>query len=208
MRYTSKKHKKTANTIIITVITALLFAAAVYIRLEKKLGSIVKEAATQQTSELIYNELDSYLKENTAMGELIHISYDEGGNIVGITTDSASINKINNELGARLSKAMKRLENSRAAIPIGALSGADLLSGSGFDIDVSFHSIQNVTTKIESSFEECGINQTKHSLKLLISTNVSAVMPGKDMTVTVKDEFLLSETVIVGKIPDVYLKKI
>ena len=108
MRYTSKKHKKTANIIIITVITAILFAAAVYIRLEKKLGSIVKEAATQQTSELIYNEIDSYLKENTGMGELIHISYDEGGNIVGITTDSASINKINNELGARLSKAMKR----------------------------------------------------------------------------------------------------
>jgi sporulation protein YunB len=103
---------------------------------------------------------------------------------------------------------VENLENSRAAIPIGALSGADLLSGSGFDIDVSFHSIQNVSTKIESSFDECGINQTKHSLKLLISTNVSAVMPGKDMTVTVDQEFLLSETVIVGKIPDVYLKKI
>ena len=205
MRKYSSVRVKLSYILLIIVFLAVVIIISVFSFADKKLEAIVTETAEQKTSELIYNELNSYLSEKGDLGELIHISYDEKGNIIGITTDSAKINIINNELGIRLSKAMEPLKNDKASFPVGELSGIDLLSGKGFDIDVDYHSISNISTDIVSSFEECGINQTKHSLKLNISAKINALMPGNNINITVKQEFLISETVIVGKIPQVYL---
>lgn len=203
-RYTSMRLKLSYIVIFIIVLLSVLLIILT-VTFENKLISIVTDSAEQQTSEIVYNELDSYLKDKGDIGELIHISYDDEGIITGITTDSARINAVNNELGARLTSAVNKLTDRKTSFPIGSLSGIDLLSGKGFDIDVSYHSISNVKTQIVSTFEDCGINQTKHSLKLLISVRLSAVLPVKEVNISTEQEFLISETIIVGRIPSVYL---
>ena len=206
MRKYTSKGLKLSYILLAAAVSAVIFAAAAVQRCDKKLSALVNESAEQQTSELIYKELDSFIAQKGDMGELIHISYDSGGNITGITADSARINQINSELGCRLSDKLDSLKDRETSFPAGTLSGIDFLSGRGFDIKVSYHSIQNVTTQLVSEFEDCGINQTRHSLKLLISAKISVVMPLKDITVDTKQEFLISETVIVGKIPSVYME--
>ena len=205
MRRYSSVRFKVSYIVVVSLALAVLLVSALFVTFDEKLVSIVTESAEQQTSEIIYNELDSYLKEKGDLGELIHISCDDEDNITSITTDSARVNAINSELGTRLSCAVNKLTERKASFPVGTLSGLDCLSGKGFDIDVSYHSISNVSTQIVSEFESCGINQTKHSLKLLISVKINAVMPAKDVNISTEQEFLIAETVIVGRIPSVYL---
>ena len=205
-RYTSKVLKLSYIVIVMLVCLVLLIGAA-FAGFQKRLESIVCLTAEQQISDVIYCELYSYLKDKGELSDFIRVSYDNDNNITGITIDSARINSVNNELGIRLSEAVDKLCDSKATFPAGTVSGIDILSGRGFDISVRYHSISNVNTDIVSEFEECGINQTKHTLKLVITTDINAVMPGKDMDITTNQEFILSETVIVGKIPEVYLNK-
>ena len=205
MRRYSTKRRKLSYLFVALLILGLVFSYALISFAENKLESIVSEDAEQKTSEIIYNELSDYLKEKGDIGELVHMNTDKDGNILGITTDSAKINAINNELGTRLSKSLNALKDEKASFPIGAVSGIDLLSGKGFDVDVSYHSISNISTDLVSEFENCGINQTKHTLKFIISAKINAVMPANNINIKVCQEFLISETVIVGKIPAVYL---
>ena len=193
MRRYSSVRFKVSYIVVVSLVLAVFFVSALFVRFDEKLVSIVTESAEQQTSEIIYNELDSYLKEKGDLGELIHISCDDEGNITSITTDSARINALNSELGTRLSAAVNKLTDRKASFPVGTLSGLDFLSGKGFDIDVSYHSISNVSTQIVSEFENCGINQTKHSLKLLISVKINAVMPAKDVNISTEQEFLIAD---------------
>ena len=205
MRKYSSVRLRLSYILIIAAAVVLFTVILVLTAFDRKLRTIVTDAAAQQTSEIIYDELDGFLKEKGDMGELIHISYDDEGVITGITTDSVRINAINSELGSRISKALNSIKDNKTSVPVGALSGIDVLSGKGFDIDVYYHNISDVKTELVSTFESCGINQTKHCLKLLIKAEINAVMPGKDINIEVSQEFLISETVIVGKIPGVYL---
>ena len=88
---------------------------------------------------------------------------------------------------------------------MGAITGIDILSGSGFTVNVEYFSIGDVHTEIKTEFEAVGINQTRHCMKLVVSAEVSAVMPVKNLTIDISQEYLLSETVIYGQIPEVYL---
>lgn len=205
MRKYSSVRLRLSYILIIAVAVVLFTVILVLTAFDRKLRTIVTDAAAQQTSDIIYDELDDFLKEKGDMGELIHISYDDEGVITGITTDSVRINAINSELGSRISKALNSIKDNKTSVPVGALSGIDVLSGKGFDIDVYYHNISDVKTELVSTFESCGINQTKHCLKLLIKAEINAVMPGNDINIEVSQEFLISETVIVGKIPGVYL---
>ena len=204
-----RKYKNRKNKLLYISAAIILFALVCIVSVlsftEKKIEKIISEDAEQKLSTIIYKEISSYLSENENIGELIHISYDKDGNIIGITTDSAAVNVINNELGARISKAVESLKDSKASFPIGAVSGIDILSGKGFYIDASYHSISNIETKLNSSFVECGINQTKHTLSINIRGQINAVMPGNDISITIDRDFLIAETVIVGKTPAVYL---
>ena len=58
---------------------------------------------------------------------------------------------------------------------------------------------------ILSQFESAGINQTNHKIYLTISSTVSTVIPLITSRVNAEQEVLISESIIIGKVPEVYL---
>ena len=62
-----------------------------------------------------------------------------------------------------------------------------------------------VSGKFESEFDSVGINMTKHSLFLYIDVHVTIVLPVKAYDVHSINQVLLAESIIVGKVPEVYL---
>ena len=59
-------------------------------------------------------------------------------------------------------------------------------------------------SKLLSNFASAGINQTLHRIILKVSVNVYLVMPWYRASSSVEAEFILAETLIVGKVPDAY----
>ena len=90
-------------------------------------------------------------------------------------------------------------------ISIGAFSGVAIFSGYGPKIAFNVNPYCEVNCFFNSNFESAGINQTYHKLYLIIKFKISIVFPFEKLEIFSDAEVLLSESLIVGKIPDVYL---
>ena len=61
-----------------------------------------------------------------------------------------------------------------------------------------------VNSNFKSEFKSVGINMTKHSLFLYVDVHVNVVMPVSSYEFYTTNQILLAESVIVGKVPEVY----
>ena len=66
---------------------------------------------------------------------------------------------------------------------------------------------KNKTKKFEDEFISAGINQTKHKISIIIILNIEIILTNKSSVTSVKSEVPVSETLIIGDIPNVYISK-
>ena len=64
--------------------------------------------------------------------------------------------------------------------------------------------VTNVSARFENDFSAAGINQTRHQIRLNVSVQVLVVIPGRELTAPVNTTVVIAETVIVGKVPELY----
>ena len=90
-------------------------------------------------------------------------------------------------------------------VPIGAFTGIDAFAGLGPKISVKSLKISGVACEFDSEFKSVGINQTLHSIFAVLKINVNIVFSTKMQTVEKSEKLLVTESVMVGKVPDTYL---
>jgi sporulation protein YunB len=88
---------------------------------------------------------------------------------------------------------------------LGSFTGISIFSGLGPKIAFDISPYGEVLCSFLSNFESAGINQTYHKLYLIISLKIYVVFPFEKLQVISDSEVLLCETLIIGKIPEVYL---
>ena len=91
-------------------------------------------------------------------------------------------------------------------VPIGVFTGIEFLAGFGPRVTFQIIPIGSVSCDFRSSFDTAGLNQTLHSIYMDVTAAVSVVMPSKTEEISVVTQVLICESVIVGEIPDAYLK--
>lgn len=64
----------------------------------------------------------------------------------------------------------------------------------------------SVKTSFSSEFETAGINQTRHKIFLLLETSLRIVVGNSSQSVKVQHQVLISETIIVGSVPNTFLE--
>ena len=90
-------------------------------------------------------------------------------------------------------------------IPLGSFSGIPIFSGLGPIVEVAAMPYASVGCQFLSKFEMAGINQTLHKIYLSVNTVVSMVFPFSSVEVNEISDVLVSESLIIGEIPDTYL---
>lgn len=123
---------------------------------------------------------------------------------MGITTNVQKINCLRSSLSNAISNELNKEEIKKIKIPLGAILGTEIFSGSGPIITVKLFVTGNVATDFESELSEAGINQTKHRINLNTQVNVAAIIPGYPVSTNIKTNLTIAETVIVGEVPKVY----
>lgn len=63
-------------------------------------------------------------------------------------------------------------------LSMGTLSGVQLLSGRGPDLNLKVVPSGYMTSEIENRFDSAGINQTRHQIMLKMDMRVLAIIPG------------------------------
>lgn len=167
----------------------------------------ISEATIRSITTVAVNDAIYYTLNDTMRYEdLITIERDEGGNVTSITTDSLKINRIARDTAYLSQENLNKMSEEGILVPIGALTGIEALAGFGQKINIKIIPISNVECRFVSKFTDAGINQTKHSLYLEIVSDISIIMPSKSTNLASTTEVLICESVITGKIPEVYLQ--
>ena len=100
---------------------------------------------------------------------------------------------------------IEKMGEQDVKIPIGTLSGSPLLAGKGFKVTIRVLPLGSVKCQFVSEFETAGINQTRHKIYLDVVATISIVLPTSQSIVKTNTPVLVSESIIVGKVPDTYL---
>lgn len=136
---------------------------------------------------------------------LITIVTDDLGNITMIQANAVEANNISKQLAQTTEKLIDDYGDLGVEIPLGAFSGVPILSGSGPNVNLKITPIGSVHCKFVSDFEQAGINQTIHRIYITINANVGIVMPLYTRKFSTSQQVLISESILIGSVPEVYL---
>ena len=159
-------------------------------------GKIIDE----QVQKLMLEEFLSYDK-------LTHISRDSSGRVTSISTNSVLINNFANNLDIEIGEIIDSTDSVKNELYLSSLIGFDMLSGVGPKIPIRFQPVSVTHADRSHVFEEAGINQTIHTIILIISVDIQIMLPLAYSTITVKSEMPIAQTLIVGTVPETYFNK-
>ncbi len=193
--------------------TALLLAAIVLaggaVSMALVLRSMVTEYAASAARDLVVTEVNSIVKDvmaDPAFSDrpLVSLERDATGAVSAVTADVAAVNTLAAEVLSRAVRATEQ-EELTVSIPLANLLGSALLMNRGPAIDVDVLMLSSSSAGFRSEISAAGINQTRHQLFLDLDVQLSFLLPWRGMDTSVQTEILISETVIVGRVPDSYL---
>lgn len=196
--------RKTAGFgFIIAVILALCAAISWF------LGNLSTRIAVSDATDIVTKAVNDSI--NSVIGRgiygfdyFINLQKDSDGNVAAITSDMAHINTLSTDI---LNSVIESTDNGviNVGIPIGNLTGMNLLLNKGPDVNVQIIMLTSSRIDFRNEVVSCGINQAKYQLVLEVTIDIDILIPwGTESTSTVT-EVIVADTVIVGKVPDTYL---
>ena len=161
-----------------------------------KINSLTEQALNVAVSNVINTTIN--------YDNIMTINYTQAGEINYISANQYMINTISREIIKDAHERIKTLDEEYMHIPMGTLTGIALFSGRGPRIKLSASPVGIIGSSFDSNFISVGINNTLHKIYLNIHARVEMNLPIKKQTIDVNQQVLLCESVIVGKVPNVY----
>ena len=194
---------------LILKLTIVLFLIFFLIYYFFAISPVVKSYTYAQTraitEEAVNRAVSNVINQSLKYDSLIDISYTASGEITSFTANQFEINSISREIVEQAQIEMQTLGKNGLDIKLGTFSGIPFLIGRGPSINLKLTLIGAVSSNFESLFESVGINMTKHTLYLYVNVHVNIVLPIKSYDIYTSNQVLLAESIIVGKVPEVYL---
>lgn len=136
--------------------------------------------------------------------ELVTLEKDAAGSVCAVKTNVAAVNLLAANV---LERAVEQTAENvlTVGVPVGNLSGSALLLGKGPSVPVEVVMLSSSVAAFRSELTSAGINQTRHQIILELHVDISLFMPWRTVSSEVDTDILVSETVIVGDVPQSYL---
>ncbi len=208
--YRPHKKRRRKKRLILALLIILALAVFLFIHFQRNVTRVlisISEATMRASTTIAVNDAVYYtLSDEIRYEDLVSITRNDTGDIVGVSANALKINKIARDTASISQSNLKNLSLNGIPIPLGALTGIEAFAGLGPSIHFRIIPVSSVSCDFSSKFESVGINQTKHSIYLNIIADISIVMPSRTENFAVLTEILVGESVIVGHVPDAYLQ--
>ncbi len=198
--------KKLILFILALILLQFFLMGTFIIYFRKDIVHLAKTYAKDDISLITDEEIQkSLLREFVSYESLVDISRDESGKVTSVSANSARINRFTNDLGLRIGKRLDKEAPLKKSIPVGSVTGIDMLDGFGPLIPMHYvpHSLTNAN--VTHTFEEAGINQTLHTVHLNVKVEMEVVIPFIHTNVAVTNKMPIAQTLIVGDVPNGYI---
>ncbi len=205
-----RKRKKRSFKRFFSLLLVFMIIIGFYLYYKRAVCEQIFNICTQQayvlSTESVNNSVLISLENDIRYSDLISVEKNNSGDIVVMTTNSLKINTINRQVATSTSQLLKSKLSKGFSIPLGAFTGINFISGYGTKVNLKVAHSPSVICEFSSKFTSVGINQTLHSIYIDVLCMVELNMPLSTATSTCKTQILISETILVGKVPDIYLK--
>lgn len=205
--YSVSKKRHSGKIFVILLIFIFAFILYIYnfvfIPILSKLGS----ARASQVGQYVVNQAISEVMDSDGKIVLISAEKDNNGKITSINPDIARINRLKSEIAITVSERLNDTTNSKIKVPMGNLSGISFFSNKGPKITFNLVPYGKTNVDFATSFSEAGINQTRHRVDVKVELNIALLLSNKAISsVKVETTVPISETIIVGDVPESYIK--
>ncbi len=195
---------------MIILFPSLAFLLVIFLVFEHNLKPTIREIAEAKArwvaTDAVNEAIKQKVSETVDYHDLIFVHKDVQGRIVLMQPNIVRINHLAADITLTIQNTLEELADDQFFIPVGQVLGSQLLANYGPRIKVSIYPVGTVRTKIFDRFEEAGINQTRHRLYLDIRSRVKVVIPLITSNVKVATQIPITDTIIVGQVPETYVK--
>ena len=191
-----------------TVFFFLLLAAFLWAdrTLRPTIFKIAEIHSVQMATEAINRAVQEEItRENLQYQDFIRVRQDGQGHIVLMQADTVEVNRFSARVTLAVQAALQKLAADSFSIPLGQLTGTQLLANLGPRIKVTIVPMGTVRVKVGDQFQQAGINQTRHRIYLDFDTQVRVVIPTQSTAVQVATQVPLVESIIVGQVPGTFV---
>jgi sporulation protein YunB len=178
----------------------------VELHLKPTLLAIAEARATLIATQSINHVINDKVSKEIDPQDLVLIKVDNQGRVVLIQPNTMEFNKLAADTTIKVQEVLEKLSEEKINIPIGQVLGSQFLASMGPQITVTIIPIGTVQVKVIDKFEQAGINQTKHMVYLVATTNVKIVVPLVSKSVSVDTQVPVAEYVVVGEVPSTYVQ--
>ncbi len=162
----------------------------------------VKIAATQEINNSISQIFTSEEYANIAL-----IEKDSSNRISSVQVDTLKANRLKSQINEYIVDSFNSDRVKNLQIPIGTLVGWSFFNERGFNVPIKVGVASNPDINFESKFESAGINQTKHTLYVNVIMDINIYMKPYTNKVQVVTNIPLTETIIIGNVPEFYFNQ-
>lgn len=194
-----RRHGNNRRMILLVILAGLILLPAV-------IGSALRPKLIIYAENYVQYQATSKMERAVAecaeqMEEIGKLHQDDTGAVTALTTNAASVNRIRTQLVQRVYDDIGELEQAKTSVALGTLLDPQLLAGLGPQIPFRVVSLGCVTAQVESHFSSAGINQTLYEVSVTVSTDFSLQLLGAAKSITVRANYPLEETILVGDVP-------
>lgn len=198
------------RAVVIILISALIFGLLLLcVSASRFLKDLAAQMALSDATDLITAVVNEKIDEKMSEGKydydyFVTLQRDVSGEITAISANMTRINSLSSEI-------LREVIDSTASggldikIPVGNLTGSNLLLGRGPDIPVKVIMLTSSFADFRNDISSAGINQLRHQIILELTVQIDVLLPWEVQSSEVKSEVLIAETIIVGSVPNTYL---
>ncbi|GEM_PF-234853 len=195
--------------LLLRLIALILLVLSAFFLIDSRIRPVIHSIAESQARNMTMQAvndtvLDALSQEGIQYSDLVSIHKEESGRITSIETDVAKANGLQARIGNGIAQRISEAKSYEVSIPIGSLSGSELLLGRGPCLKLKMTLEASTVLQLRNQFTSAGVNQTHHQVMLDIQTHVLFITPDSYEPTEVQTSVCIAETVIVGEVPQVY----
>lgn len=170
------------------------------------LVSYVHQQAERLVTDTVNRTVSEWLSENSC-GSFIHVERTAQGEIQALQADTVQISKVQTALNLAVQKELSQSSVHTLTVPLGTLLGSHFLRERGPSVTTRFAFASSAVCALENRFHAAGINQTQHEVWLTVTATVYVMLPTAKVPIKTEISYCLSQTILVGSVPNVYVSQ-
>jgi sporulation protein YunB len=201
-RYVAKKSPFLVLTILVCIIMML------YYIIDKNLKPIIMVMSENKARIIATQAINEAANRKIAKDDykdLVTVMIDKDGKVTMLKIDPILMNKLATETTLAIQEELNGIDSKSLKIPFANIFGSQLLANTGPSINVRIQPIGSVKVDYKSAVEAAGINMARHNIYLYVETNIRIIAPFIRNDVGVATHVPISETIIVGEVPESYI---